>query len=124
MVFDALLNAAIDASDGDFTLELNTGIDDGALSTRALLSAAVPNPFNPATEISFALPRTGRVSLKIFDVGGRLVRTLVNGRLESGPHTVMWRGDDDRGARAASGTYFYRLDTVDEVLERKMTLLK
>ena len=123
IVFDDELNAAIDVSDGDFELTVVTGVDEG-LPARVTLGRNVPNPFNPATEIAFSLPRAGRVRLEVFDVSGRKVRTLVDGRLETGAYTIMWRGENDRGARTSSGTYFYRLDADGEVLTRKMTLLK
>lgn len=122
VVFDAFLNAAEDASDGDFIIDVTSSVDE--LPRTVMLSRNVPNPFNPATEISFALPRAGAVKLQIFDVAGRVVRTLVHGRLEAGTHAAVWRGLDDTGARAASGTYFYRLEAGGDVFTRKMTLLK
>ena len=123
VVFDAELNAALDASDGDFQLQVNTGVEDD-LPRTVILGRNAPNPFNPATEIRFTVPRDGKVSLKVYDLSGRLVRTLVSGRLDAGGHAVTWHGDDDRGARTASGTYFYRLEAAGEVLTRKMTLIK
>lgn len=122
VVFDAFLNAAEDVSDADFEIDASTAAGETPRST--ILARNVPNPFNPATEISFAVPRAGHVTLKIFDLAGRTVRTLVDGRREAGSHAVMWRGEDDAGARAPSGTYFYRLEAGGEVFTRKMTLLK
>jgi len=122
VVFDAFLNAAEDVSDADFEIDAATAVDE--LPRSVALSRNVPNPFNPATEISFAVPRAGHVSLKVFDLAGRTVRTLVDGRREAGTHAVTWRGESDSGARAPSGTYFYRLETGGNVLTRKMTLLK
>ena len=83
-----------------------------------------PNPFNPQTVIRFSLPRAQDVSLRVYDVQGKLVRTLVDGHQGAGVHEVAWRGRDDRGGEVASGLYFYRLrsDGGDHV--RKMTLLK
>jgi len=99
-----------------------TAIDDvpNALS----LGRNYPNPFNPQTTISFTLPHTDRVELKVFDTRGRLVRTLLDGSLESGVHSSVWNGRNDQGAEAASGTYFYVLRTSGETLREKMTLLK
>ncbi len=88
------------------------------------LSAASPNPFNPATTISFTTPREGRVRLVVHDLAGRRVRTLVDDALPAGVHAVIWRGDDDHGRRAASGVYLYRLETDGGVLSRKMVLMK
>ena len=69
----------------------------------------VPNPFNPRTELKFSIPRDASVSLNLYDVSGRLVRSLVSEHLESGHHSVPWNGRDDSGRAVASGTYFARL---------------
>lgn len=70
-----------------------------------------PNPFNPRTTIAFDLPKQESVSLRIFDVSGRLVRVLVDGDVTpGGRHESRWNGRDDDGRRVASGTYFYRLE--------------
>jgi hypothetical protein len=73
------------------------------------LSAAYPNPFNPRTTIPFELAGRGAAELKIFDVAGRLVRTLLDGTYGKGPHTAAWDGTDNRGKAVASGIYFCRL---------------
>jgi 5'-nucleotidase / UDP-sugar diphosphatase len=83
-----------------------------------------PNPFNPATSIAFDLPRDQRVKLSIYDLQGRLVRTLVDDVRATGEHTVTWTGTTDGGRRVASGTYMYRLVTGDRVLNRTMTMVK
>jgi hypothetical protein len=84
-----------------------------------------PNPFNPATVIPFSLARSGRVEIRVFDVAGRLVRTLVNAPLPAGDHVTRWSGDTDHGARAASGVYFYRIVYPGgEISSRKMTILR
>jgi hypothetical protein len=85
----------------------------------------VPNPFNPSTRIQFDLARDGRVRLEIFDVAGKLVRTLADGDLHRGyRHSVTWNGLDAAGRRVASGVYFYRLVTEDLAATRKMIVLK
>ena len=122
--FDAELNMGSDDTDGVFTLDTITGVEDGDLPARIGLAQNHPNPFNPATEISFSLPTKQTVTLKVYDVAGREVATLARGVHTAGPHTVMWRGQDDHGARVASGLYFYRLRTQDGTETRKMTLLK
>ena len=83
-----------------------------------------PNPFTPDTRIAFELPVAGRAELKVFDVSGRLIRTLVNEKRPAGPHSVRWDGCDDTGAAVASGVYFYTLTApgVDE--NRRMILVK
>jgi photosystem II stability/assembly factor-like uncharacterized protein len=83
-----------------------------------------PNPFNPKTTIAFSLDRSGPVKLQVFDVKGRLVRTLVDETRAAGPHRIDWDGKDGGGRPAAAGIYMYRLDAGDFVQQRKMTLLK
>jgi hypothetical protein len=83
-----------------------------------------PNPFNPKTVISFALPATQQVRLEIFDAAGRKVRTLCNEALGAGRHEMVWDGTDGAGQRVGSVMYLYRLRAGDEVLARKMVLLK
>ncbi len=102
------------------------GGSTGAGDAPAVLSLAqnFPNPFNPSTTITFAVPRAGRVDLQVYDLAGRQVRTLVGGELAATTHTVVWDGRDDTGRQAASGTYYYRLRSEGQELTRKMTLLK
>jgi len=83
-----------------------------------------PNPFNPLTTIKFDLPRTGHVNLRVYDVAGRLVRTLLDEDRAAASHTVVWDGTDDGGRRQASGVYYYRLVTDDGTATKKMTLVK
>jgi hypothetical protein len=87
-------------------------------------AASHPNPFNPTVRIDYTLPRAGRATLKIYDVRGALVRTLVDEVRTGGPGETVWRGEDDRGARVASGIYFYELRLEGEVRVGKMTLVK
>jgi len=83
-----------------------------------------PNPFNPTTTVFMNLPRPDQVSLKVFDLRGRLVRTLVDERLEAGPHEIRWNGHNDQGGEVASGVYFAEMKTTGEVRVNKMTLVR
>ncbi|MCP4546970.1 MAG: T9SS type A sorting domain-containing protein [bacterium] len=83
-----------------------------------------PNPFNPTTAIDFALTTPGNVKLTVFDVQGRIVKSLVDGHLTPGNHQIVWDGRDDQDQPLASGMYFYRLDIDSGSLTRKMMLLK
>ena len=83
-----------------------------------------PNPFNPATSIRLSIPEAGVVRLQVYDVTGRVVRTLVDGATGAGRVLVAWDGTDETGRRVASGVYFYRLEASGATLTRKMMLLK
>jgi hypothetical protein len=83
-----------------------------------------PNPFNPTTTITYEIPADWRVRLEVFDVRGQLVRTLTDGIQPAGQHHVVWTGDDGNGARVASGVYFYRLQTPQESIRRRMVLVR
>jgi len=83
-----------------------------------------PNPFNPETVFTFALPQAGHVTLGVYDLAGRLVRTLVDGPLSEGWQAVTWDGRGNRGQRVASGVYFCRLEVGTRSLSRKVVVLK
>jgi hypothetical protein len=89
------------------------------------LSQNSPNPFNPLTRISFSVPEdAGSTRLDVFDISGRLVKTLVYGDGITGRLDTTWDGTDSYGRRVSSGTYFYRLSVDDATVTRKMILLK
>ncbi|MEJ2050552.1 MAG: FlgD immunoglobulin-like domain containing protein, partial [Calditrichota bacterium] len=86
-----------------------------------------PNPFNPSTNIPFTLAKSAEVSLKIFNIIGQEVRTLVNGQRQAGQYTMQWDGKDDFGRSVASGIYFYKLSVSggeNLTRTRKMILMK
>ena len=83
-----------------------------------------PNPFNPITKINFNMPRNGHISMKIFNVRGELVRTLIDDSRKAGEYTVEWDGSDDRGQSVASGVYFYETRTAGKSIVNKMALVK
>jgi len=102
-----------------------TGVGDTPLPTQFALHANVPNPFNPITTISYDIPSGGAdVNISVFDISGRLVRELLHEHRLAGVSSVRWNGEDDRGARVASGVYFYRMRAGDFVETKKMVLLK
>ncbi|MEN6445402.1 MAG: T9SS type A sorting domain-containing protein [Candidatus Cloacimonas sp.] len=83
-----------------------------------------PNPFNPETHIQFSLSEPSEVSVDIYNLKGQRVKTLFQGFAESGMHTVLWNGKDNNNYDCASGVYFYKLQTKDKTLVRKMLMLK
>jgi len=99
-------------------------IADGLRPIRFQLDQNAPNPFNPATEISYTLSEPARVELVIYNALGQRVRTLVASTQAAGEHRVVWDGHDDQGRRLASGFYLYRLRWDGGEISRKMTLLR
>lgn len=95
-----------------------------ALPSDFVLEQNYPNPFNPETRIEFSLPKAGDISLVVYDVLGRSVRTLSSGSLTAGTHSVIWDSRNDAGATVASGVYFYRLEYDGHATTRKMMLVK
>lgn len=97
-----------------------SGVPDGppaAFTTR--LHQNVPNPFNPSTTIDFTVGRAGTVSLRLYDVQGRVVATLVNEEMSVGLHSLVFQPQG-----LASGVYLYQLKTADRVETRRLMLLK
>ena len=89
----------------------------------AFLAPNVPNPFDSGTRIRFELPQAGPFRLAVYDLHGRLVRELAEGRRSAGVHAVDWDGRGASGLRAASGIYFVHLATPEEARTRKVLLL-
>ena len=106
-----------------------TGVeeDTGRLPAVFFLGPAIPNPFNPITEISYGIP-TGsvpsRLVINVYDAAGRRVTTLVDADQGPGTYRVVWDGKDHRGFEAGSGVYFYRLAWNGKVQTRRMILMK
>jgi hypothetical protein len=83
-----------------------------------------PNPFNPTTTIRFSLAQEGPVEILIYDVSGRLVRTLVDRSMDAGFHTVLWDGKDDRDRLVGSGIYWSQMRAGAFTSIKKMVVLK
>lgn len=83
-----------------------------------------PNPFNPSTEINFALPVASEVTLEVYNIAGQKVSTVANGFFEAGEHSVIWNSQSDNGQPLASGVYFYRLKAGAFTDTKKMILMK
>jgi hypothetical protein len=103
---------------------LTSKLEQATLPTTFALGQNYPNPFNPETVIEFALPTTGEISLRIYNVAGQLVRTLVSGTTPAGYYQVRWDGRDANGSNVSSGVYFYKIDTKNFSETRKMLLVK
>lgn len=83
-----------------------------------------PNPFNPSTRIAYDLPKPANVSLKIFDLAGQEIRTLVHGKQSAGAQSIYWDGRNEAGSLVSTGVYVYQLRTDDFVRSRKMLFLR
>jgi hypothetical protein len=92
---------------------------DSDVPTRFSLKQNYPNPFNPATNIKFDLPKTSFVSIKIYDVSGREVETIVNEKLQAGKYETRWNGSS-----YSSGVYFYKLMTEGFTETKRMLMIK
>lgn len=83
-----------------------------------------PNPFNPTTTISFSLSSETNIELNVYNLKGQLVRSLTNGHYTSGSHSIAWDGKDDDDKPVSSGLYLYKLKTSNQVISKKILLLK
>lgn len=107
--------------------EISTGIDEEAwtiLPFAFSLHQNYPNPFNPTTTIEFSLPKRSAVRISVYNLLGQQVTQLVNREYSAGNYRITWDGTTASGATAATGVYFYRLETEGFVGKRKMLLLK
>lgn len=102
-----------------FTTMLVTDIETDAIPTEFGLSQNYPNPFNPSTVISYQLPVSSRVELKVFDMLGREVAVLVNERRPAGEHAVTFNAHG-----LASGIYIYQLNAGEKTFTKRLTLIK
>ena len=100
--------------------------DENAIPDEYSLSQNYPNPFNPTTTIAYSIKDQAHVSLKVYNVAGQLVRTLVNEQQTPQVENfrVTWDGRNDLGSSVSSGVYFYKLVTKNFSQTKKMVLLK
>ena len=89
-----------------------------------VLAQSYPNPFNSSTVIRYELATDGAISLVVYDVLGRRVRTLIDGMARAGTYTAVWNATNDEGQNAASGLYFYRLQAGGNSETRRMALIR
>lgn len=112
-----------DISDANFTISL-IGVD-GQQSPKVLqLLDNYPNPFTYETNIRFAIPEAGKVTISVYNILGQKVSTLFSGYKKAGEYSIKWKGDFSAGKKAPSGIYFYRLEFGKEIVINKMYFLK
>ncbi len=94
------------------------------IPTKFEVSQNYPNPFNPSTVIKYVLPDAQFVTLRIYNMLGQEVAELVNNQVNAGVHSIVWNGKDNSGAKVSTGTYIYRVVAGNNVIIKKMILLK
>jgi hypothetical protein len=101
------------------------GVGPGGAAAHAMLHPATPNPFRTGTVFAYDLAQRARVTLRVYDVSGRLVRSLVSGaEQDAGRYTIDWDGRDDAGGAAAAGLYFARLDAGGRIDMRRLARMR
>lgn len=128
---DSVANALHFASDhlpvyADFVVGTVSAVESSPKSPPSgfVLWQNYPNPFNAETQIAYAIPRSSRVSLKIYNIAGQTIRILFNNETFPGEYQVSWDGKDEAGKSVPAGIYFYKLEAVDFSVVKKMILLQ
>ncbi|KAA3606210.1 MAG: T9SS C-terminal target domain-containing protein [Calditrichaeota bacterium] len=116
-------------ADWYFRLDIPTGTVGIIEGTPAeiyqyILSQNYPNPFNPTTTINYNIAKEGFASLKIFNILGQEVKSLVSKNIQAGSHSIVWNGTDNFNRKVSSGVYFYKLTSGDFTQTKKLLLLK
>ncbi|OGU30182.1 MAG: hypothetical protein A2057_05805 [Ignavibacteria bacterium GWA2_35_9] len=107
--------------EGDGSTDVN---DEQILLKDFVLYQNYPNPFNPTTKIDYYIPKTSFVSLIIYDLMGREIKKLIEQEQFSGKHSVIWNGTNEENSKVSSSIYFYKMETAENKIIRKMLLLK
>ena len=106
-----------------YTYVLNTG-EDKPFPTSYALHQNYPNPFNPVTTLRYDLPEQGFVTITIYDIMGREVKTLINHTQDAGYRSVIWDATNDYGKTVSAGIYLYQIQAGENISTKKMVLLK
>lgn len=101
-----------------------TSVEETILPAKYELHNNYPNPFNPSTRISFTIPRNEFVLLKIYNIKGQAIKTLVNGNYPAGSYQFEWNGKDDNNVDVAAGVYIYSISAGHFNKSARMILLK
>ncbi len=111
-------------TDGVVTMHTPISVTTSALPQSTAMFNAYPNPFNPETTINYELHKDTQVTITVYDLLGRQVKTLVDEQQSAGSYHVVWNGTDAVGAQAASGAYLVRMQTAEGIYMQKVLLLK
>jgi hypothetical protein len=104
--------------------DVTSVLEPFGLPNNYILNQNYPNPFNPSTTIPFELPMAAKVSIKIYNLNGQEIRTLVDNPYTPGQHLAVWNGQDDHGQQVSSGVYFIHMRAGDFVLVKKALLVR
>ena len=100
------------------------GVDNDGLPTSYVIHQNYPNPFNPVTTLRYDLPEDALVNITIYDMMGRVVKTMVNSQENAGFKSVRWNATNDNGAPVSAGLYLYTIQAGEFRQTKKMVLLK
>jgi len=117
----------LEVKDADIPIPVKPGGMEATVESKPAhfnLDQNYPNPFNPETVIKFSLPQDSKVTLRVYNILGQMVNTLVDEMLTAGNHAVSWDGKTEQGTNVASGVYFYRIKAGNYESIMKMTLLR
>ena len=128
------IDYTIEGTDGEYTVNSENGefvldntslsIDNDIMPKEFVLYQNYPNPFNPITSLRYDLPNDGLVNITIYDMMGRIVKTLVNSSLTAGYKSIQWNATNDRDEAVSAGLYLYTIDVGEFRQTKKMVLLK
>jgi hypothetical protein len=119
-----VIPAQINGHSRDLPVSSTSSEDQSIPALSLSLGQNYPNPFNPTTQISFYLPENQTVALKIYNLKGQVIKTLIETKLAAGEHSFVWNGLDSEGEQVSTGIYLYRLYTPQQNITRKMVLSK
>jgi len=105
----------------DYTI---TGIDEISKPLEFEIKGNIPNPFNAATTIEYSIPSTGNIDMGIYDINGRLIRTIIDGEIEAGVYRTIWNGKDNDNQNVPSGLYFVKIHFDNKGITRRIMLIK
>lgn len=107
-----------------FDLTSKDDQQNNTLPVATEIRSIYPNPFNPETTIEFNLKENSQVNIRVYNLKGQLVKTLINGKYEAGNHKIVWNGTNSNEQRVASGLYFCKMETKEKSFTEKMILMK
>jgi hypothetical protein len=116
--------AKADTNAPHLTMNADHGNTSSTIASKGATLDCSPNPFNPAGKIRYTLPARSFISIKVYDMSGRLIRTIYSGTRQAGAFESEWQGDDNQGRHAPSGRYLMRLSSDESQIAISLFLVK